>query len=143
MDKYAVATEAAKTGEREVGWRWAGALHVTGAVTVWSGAYLSILGKYEESGSSCWARIHSANMGQILTNMGMSVFVHIGPYCAHIGTANINPIWTNMGMFRMERIGHVLGTYSQHKYGPNTDKYGYEHICPYCPILYAYWHRQY
>ena len=34
MDKYAVATVAAKTGEREVGWRWAGALHVTGAVTV-------------------------------------------------------------------------------------------------------------
>ena len=34
MDKYAVATFVAKTGEQEVGGRWAGALHVTGTVTI-------------------------------------------------------------------------------------------------------------
>ena len=72
-------------------------------------------------------------MGQILTNMGRRVFVHIGPYWTRIGRANIDLIWTNMGMFRMERIGHVLGAYWQRQYGPNTDKYGQARasICPY------------
>ena len=88
MDKYAVATVAAKTGEREVSGRWAGALHVTGAVTVTDKFGQAHICPY-------WANMRRAG-------------AHIGRVLAAPISAKYLQIWAGAYLSILAHIGRVL-----------------------------------
>ena len=104
MDKYAVATVAAKTGESTVGGRWAGALHVTGAVTVTD--------KFgQEHICPYWANMRraGAHIGRVLAVPIWAKYLQIwaGAYLsilAHIGRVLALRIRADMGLLRMAHI---------------------------------------